>query len=75
MILNLKDLNYGIERKHFKMDTFLSAVNLGKQNCYMGSVDLQDAYYTIPISVQYRKCLRFEWQGKLYQFTFLPNGL
>ena len=55
MILNLKDLNYSVERKHFKMDTFLSAVNLVKQNCYMASVDLQDAYYTIPISVKYGK--------------------
>ena len=75
MILNLKDLNYNIEKKHFKMDTFLSAVNLVKQNCYMASVDLRDAYYTIPISIKYRKYLRFEWQGKLYQYTCLPNGL
>ena len=72
MILNLKDLNYNIEKKHFKMDTFLSAVNLVKQNCYMASVDLRDA---IPISIKYRKYLRFEWQGKLYQYTCLPNGL
>ena len=69
MILNLKDLNYNIEKKHFKMDTFLSAVNLVKQNCYMASVDLRDAYYTIPISTKYRKYLIFEWQGKLYQYT------
>ena len=75
MILNLKDLNYNIEKKHFKMDTFLSAVNLVKQNCYMASVDLRDAYYTIPISAEFRKYLRFEWQGKLYQYTCLPNGL
>ena len=75
MILNLKDLNYSIEKKHFKMDTFLSAVNLVKQNCYMASVDLRDAYYTIPISTEFRKYLRFEWQGKLYQYTCLPNGL
>ena len=63
MILNLKDLNYSIEKKHFKMDTFLSAVNLVKQNCYMASVDLRDAYYAIPISAEFRKYLRFEWQG------------
>ena len=30
MILDLKDLNYSVERKHFKMHTFLSAVNLVK---------------------------------------------
>ena len=27
------------------------------------------------MSVQYRKYLRFEWEGKLYQFTCLPNRL
>ena len=75
MILNLKDLNDNIETKHFKMDTFLSAVNLVKQNCYMACVDLRDAYYALPISAEFRKYLRFEWQGKLYQYTCLPNGL
>ena len=43
MILNLKDLHYNVERKHFKMDTFFSAVNLVKQNCFMVSVDLRNA--------------------------------
>ena len=40
MILNLKDLNYSLERKHFKMHAFLSALTLVKQNCYMASVDV-----------------------------------
>ena len=40
MILNLKNLNYSIERKHFKIDTFLSSVNLVRQNSYIASVDL-----------------------------------
>ena len=75
MILNLKDLNYFIKKEHFKMDNFLSAVNLVKQNCYMACVDLRDAYYAIPISAEFRKYLRFEWQGKLYQYTCLPNVL
>jgi len=34
------------------MDTFLSAVKLVKQNCYIASVDLRDAYYTVPISIK-----------------------
>ena len=75
MILNLNDLNYSIEKKQFKMDTFLSAVYLVKQNCFLASVELRDAYYAIPICAEFRKYLRFEWQGKLYQYTCLPNGL
>ena len=46
-----------------------------KQNCYMASVDLRDAYYSVPIDKEYQKFLRFSWRGKLVQFTCLPNGL
>lgn len=39
------------------------------------SIDLRDAYYSVPIDVDYQKYLKFYWKGKLYQFTCLPNGL
>ena len=41
----------------------------------MASVDLKDAYYSIPIAEEDRKFLMFEWKGKYYQYTFLPNSL
>ena len=41
----------------------------------MTSVDLKDAYYSIPIAEEDRKFLMLEWKGKYYQFTCLPNGL
>lgn len=41
------------------MDTLQSAIRLMKQNCYMASVDLRDAYYLVPIDEEYRKFLRF----------------
>ena len=41
----------------------------------MASVDLKDAYYSIPISVEDRNFLKFEWQGNYFRFTCLPNGL
>ena len=46
-----------------------------KQNCYMASVDLRDAYCSVPIDKEYQIFLRFSWKGKLFQFTCLPNGL
>lgn len=64
-----------MEHHHFKMDTLQSAIRLMKQNCYMASVDLRDAYYLVPIDEEYRKFLRFSWRGQLFQFTCLPNGL
>ena len=41
----------------------------------MASVDLKDAYYSIPILETDRKYLRFRWRENLYHFTCLPNGL
>ena len=41
----------------------------------MASIDLKDAYYSIPVRVEDRKYLKFIWNHKLYRFTVLPNGL
>ena len=34
-----------------------------------------DAYYSVPINEKCQKYLKFSWQGELFQFTCLPNGL
>ena len=49
MMLSLKGLNKHIEKHHFKIDTLWSAVGLMTPNCFMASIDLKDAYYSIPI--------------------------
>ena len=75
MILNLKALNKFVDYHHFKMDTFRTALKLIRPGCLMASVDLKVAYYSIPIAEEDRKLLMFQWKGKYYQFTYLPNGL
>ena len=75
MVLNLKKLNRFVVYHHFKMDTIWSAVNMMKPNCYMASIDLKDAYYSVPICQEQQKFLKFIWKGKVYNFTCFPNGL
>ncbi|CAD6227319.1 GSCOCG00011975001-RA-CDS, partial [Cotesia congregata] len=41
---------------------------------FMGSVDIKDAYFAIPIHKSNRKYLRFRFQAQLYEFTCLPFG-
>ena len=41
----------------------------------MASIDLKDAYYSVPICKDHQKFLKFEWKGVLYQFVCFPNGL
>ena len=75
LILNLKNLNQYISNHRFKMESLTSAILLMTPGCYMASVDLQDAYYSVPINKKCQKYLKFSWQGELFQFTCLPNGL
>ena len=46
-----------------------------RPGCFMASVDLKDAYYTVPIHASHQKYLKFCFDGALYKYTCLPNGL
>ena len=75
LILNLKGLNKNITYHHFKMDTLCSVVSLMRPNCFMATIDLKDAYYSVPVCVKHQKFLKFQWKGNYYQFTCFPDGL
>ena len=75
LILNLKNLNQFVQYHHFKMENLKSAITLMSPNCYMASIDLKDAYYSVSVDTNHRKYLRFIWKNQLFQFTCLPNGL
>ena len=73
LILNLKEFNENVEYHHFKMESIQSVINMVRPNCFMASIDIKDAYYSVP--TEHRKYLRFKWKGKLLQYTCFPNGL
>ena len=75
LILNLVKLNPFIQYHHFKMDTIDTVINLMRRGCFMASIDLSNAYYSVPIAEEYIHFLRFVWQDELFQFKVLPNGL
>ena len=51
------------------MESLQSAAQLLKKDYWMAVLDLKDAYYSVPINLQHRKYLRFEFNGTLYEFT------
>lgn len=71
----MKNLNKFIETEHFKLEDERIIKRLLTPNCYMASIDLQNAYYLIPIRKSDRKFLRFSFKGNLFEFTCLPFGL
>ena len=46
-----------------------------KRTKYAFKIDLQDAYFHVPIHPSSRKYLRFAFENKVYQFQVLPFGL
>ena len=60
---------------HFKMKTLQSVLSLITPGCYLVSLDLKDAYYSVPMHPDRTKFLKFIWKNQLYKFLVLLNGL
>ena len=50
------------------------AMNFVSLGDYMVSLDLKDAYFSVPIFRPHCKYLRFIWRDQRYEFTCLPFG-
>ena len=57
------------------MGNLNAALGVVRQNCYMASIDLADAYYTVPVALSDQKYLVFNFEGQLYKYACLPNRL
>ena len=74
-ILNLKKLNNFVISEHFKMEDLRTAVNILEHEDFMCTIDLRDAYFMIPVDINFRKYLCFIYKNQTFQFTCLPFGL
>lgn len=75
LIINLKSLNKYVRSDHFKIEDHKTVIRLVNKNCFMATLDLKDAYTLVPISKSSKKCLRFKFRGKVYEYNCLPFGL
>ena len=75
LILNLKNLNGDMPYIYFKVEKLQSVLSLITPGCYLASLDLEDAYYSIPIHQVHTKFLIFIWKNQLYKSLVVPNGL
>ena len=74
-VIDLKDLNAHIHAPHFRMFTTGSVLSSVEKGDYAFKIDLQDAYFHVPIHPSSRKYLRFAFENRVYQFQVLPFGL
>ena len=74
-VINLKYLNEFIQYDHFKQETFSTVLDLLQKGDYMTSIDLQDAYFAVPVQKDSQKYLKFSWNGVLYKFVCVCFGI
>lgn len=75
LIIDLSLLNHQIIKISFKMETHDQIRNLIEPLDFMASIDLSDAFFSIPIHKDYKKFLGFKFNNVTYQFNVLPFGL
>jgi hypothetical protein len=74
-VIDLSFLNAYITCPTFQMDTPELVRGALRQGMWTTSIDLKDAYFHVPIHPSYRKYLRFQVLGRVYQFVALLFGL
>ena len=74
-MISLSHLNEFVQLTRFKMDTVASVLLSVREEDFLASLDLKDAYFQIPIHPSSRKLLRFMSEGTVYQFRALRFGL
>ncbi|KZR97134.1 Uncharacterized protein APZ42_008163, partial [Daphnia magna] len=74
-IFKLKNLNHFVSYEHFKMEGIDNLKYLIRNNDYLVKLDLQDAYFLVPVVKEHQKFLKFFWKGIIYQYGCLPFGL
>ena len=57
------------------METLQTALKLITPGCFLASIDLKDAYCSVPVAEEQRKLLQFQWKGQLWQYVCLPDGI
>ena len=75
LILNMKKLNKQfVELIHHKIHSLQTCIDLMHQDCYMASIDLKNAFHTLPMDPKYTKYLKFKLGGLVYKYLVLPMG-
>jgi hypothetical protein len=74
-IIDLSRLNVSILCPTFKMETAQSIRAVLAKGQWVASIDMQDAYFHLPIRRSFRKYLRFALKGQAWQFCACPFGL
>ena len=75
LVIDLSRLNKCLEVPTFRMETVSSIASGIIQELWGCTIDLQDAFFNVPVSWVFHKYLAFILDGAVYVFQYLPFGL
>lgn len=75
LILDLSQLNKYLHLPSFQMVTMPEILKMINPGDWMTSVDIEKAYWQIPIHPQFRKFFQFRVGNRGFQFQVMPFGL
>jgi len=74
VILNLVGLNKHLCAPRFRMESLADILGAITPKCYMVSIDLSEAYFSIPIHPDHRGYLAFLWGNETWAYQCMPFG-
>ena len=74
-IVSLKFLNKYLSYIKFRMTTIPEVKRWIRKDFFFTSLDLQDAYFSIPLNETAGRYVRFVWRGICYEFSVIMFGL
>ena len=74
-VIDLSFLNKFVENSQFQMESIHCLKSLLQKGDYMITLDLKDAYLSVPVHKDSQKFLQFLWRNKCYAFQGLCFGL
>ena len=74
-IVSLKFLNKYLTYIKFRMTTIPQVKRWIRKDYFFTSLDLQDAYFSIPLNEAAGRFVRFVWRGICYEFSVIMFGL
>ena len=57
------------------MESIRTVLKLVTKDCFMCTVDIKDAYYSVKVKDEFQCYLKFQWKQKLLKLICFPNGL
>ena len=75
LVINLKNLNNFVVKSHFRMEDKKSIMALIDKEVFMVSIDLKDAFFSVPLHKDSQMLTCFIVNNVTYHYNVLPFGL